>query len=135
MVRTISLCYSENDETPKKLIRILDGIVIRGYKIEAKNNFSHNCIEISSGNVNAPTIESLDELARDLCHSARSQSIPCTYQSTVKTEKIKLIIPKLPEFDLDGNNPTMCLELEIKFLETIISRLINLNFIDRSSSP
>ena len=135
MVRIINLSSSGNDDTANKLLKILDGISIKGFKITVNGNAYDICIEILSGNVRAPTIETSEALGSDLCHSARSQLIPCIFNPVNDVDKIKVTVPTLPEFDLSGNGPTMCLEMEIKFLETLISRIINLKFIDRSSSP
>lgn len=126
MVRNLNLEFLGNDISLNKIKAILSDINIHGVNIFITNNqnneFRSDFI-VKSQDVPSPIIEGKREIVEDLCHSSRSLNIPCSISES-DDNSITISIPHLPEEELDGLKPTMCLENQIRFFEIILTRYI-----------
>ncbi len=110
-----------------KISTILSDLNIHGVNIVTKsvneNDPEDSVILLYEGDYASPIISAQTDLSMDLCHVARSSKIPCKFIEG-SSRRPKIYLPHLPEENLDGDKPTMCLENQIKFLELVLTRYI-----------
>lgn len=127
MGRNLVIGITGQDPVLLKIANLLSGLNIHGVDIiirYANERDSDDSVILLYGGDNfSPVISGKDNIIQDLCHVARSSKIPCKFTKDF-SEKLKIYLPHLPEEDLDGEKPTMCLENQVKFLELVLTRYI-----------